>query len=112
MITRDSFTDALLAVVPEARPVVTEHLADNDGEMLLHLLMSDLERMMVSTFGKGNIELTQRLLDFIDQSLRGGDPDVTNAVAVSFVEHYGALPGESDALLGLWPTALRQELGR
>ncbi|KRC90069.1 hypothetical protein ASE25_11300 [Terrabacter sp. Root85] len=112
MITRDSFADQLRAAVPEAKPVVAEHLADNDEELLLHLLMGDLQRMAVSAFDDGDLELTRRLLDFVDQSFRDGDADVNNAVAVSFVEHFGALPLESDALLDLWPSALRRELGR
>ena len=113
MIRRETFLEELGVAVPEAGDVVAEHLADNDGlPLLLHLLMSDLLRMTVSTYIAGEVAETDRLLAFIDWCLREGDEYVVNAVAVSFVEDFGAHPGESDALLERWPAALRGELGR
>lgn len=114
MITRTLFVDELLAAVPEAGAIVAEHLADNDGELLLHLLMSDLLRMGVAAFGDGDgdVQLARRLMDFIDTGFEDGDADVNNAVAMSFIEDFGAYPGESDAFLVTWPPALRRELGR
>lgn len=111
MIEREGFLGELAAAVPESEDMVAEHLADNDG-LLLHLLMSDLLRMTVDTYAAGQVAVTDRLLAFIDSCLREGDDYVINAVAVSFVEDFGAHPGESDALLERWPTALRAELGR
>jgi hypothetical protein len=110
VITGDDFVDELKVAVPESGDLVTEHLADND-ELLLHLLMSDLLRLTVSTFSEGQTGVTDRLLGFVDRCLREGDEDVVNAVGVSFVEDFGAYPGESDALLARWPPALRAELG-
>jgi hypothetical protein len=111
VITQGGFVRELEAAVPETGVLVTQHFADND-ELLLHLLMSDLLRMSVSTFQAGQVDITDRLLMFIDRCLREGDGDVANAVGVSFVEHFGVYPGESDALLSRWPAALRAELGR
>ncbi|TWH03417.1 hypothetical protein L615_011600000040 [Nocardioides sp. J9] len=68
--------------------------------------------MTVSTYAAGEVAVTDRLLEFIDWCFREGDDYVVNAVAVSFVEDYGAHPGESDALLKRWPPTLRAELGR
>ena len=110
MIRREDFLPALAVAVPESGDVVVEHLADND-DPLLHLLMSDLLRMTVSTYAGGEIAVTDRLLAFVDRCLRDGDEDVVNAVVVSFVEDFGVYPGESDALLERWPPALRAELG-
>lgn len=95
----------------ESGDVVADHLADNDG-LLLHLLMSDLVRMTVCTYAAGDVAVTDRLLEFINWCLREGDEYVANAVAVSFVEDFGAHPRGSDALLKRWPPALRAELGR
>jgi hypothetical protein len=111
VITCADFVDQLEVVVPEAHNIVVEHFGDYD-ELLLHLLMSDLLRFAVSTFSDGQTDVTDRLLAFVDRSLRDGDEDVVNAVCVSFVEGFGAYPGESDALLERWPPALRTELGR
>ena len=111
MITRDGFLAALNNAIPESAGIVEEHLYDND-ELLLHLLMSDLLRMTVDAFQAGQVEVTDRLLLFIDGCLGDGDGDIVNAVMVSFVEDFGAYPGESDALLDRWPPALRAQLGR
>lgn len=111
MITHDDFIDELKVEVPESDGLVAEHLADND-ELLLHPLMSDLLRLVVSTFSEGRTGVTDRLLAFVDRCLREGDDKVVNAVCVSFIEDFGACPGESDALLSRWPSALRAELGR
>lgn len=111
MIRREDFLEELTVAVPESGDAVSEHLADNDG-LLLHLLISDLLRMTVSSYAAGEVAVTDRLLAFMDRCLREGDDDVVNAVAVSFVEGFSAYPGESDALLERWPRALRAEFGR
>jgi hypothetical protein len=36
------FIEMLMARVPSTRAVVDEHLTDQDGELLLHLLMADV----------------------------------------------------------------------
>jgi hypothetical protein len=66
------------ALAPEVR------LEDHYGQLLLHLLMSDLQRLSVSAFADGHRDVPERLLAFLDRSLREGDEDVVNAVAVSF----------------------------
>jgi hypothetical protein len=111
VITHDGFLDELAVAVPESADLVAEHLDDND-ELLIHLLLSDLLRMTVSTFDAGREDVTDRLLAFVNRCLREGDDDVVDAVSVSFVEDFGAYPGESDALLARWPPDLRAELGR
>jgi len=112
IITRDA--DGLIKFVTEVFDGIDHpdvRTMDNDG-LLLHLLLSDLLRMTVSTYEAGDVGVTDRLLAFVDWCLREGDDYVNNAVVVSFVEHFGAHPGESDALLARWPPALRTELGR
>jgi membrane protein required for beta-lactamase induction len=110
-MTQASFAQELLKAVPEARPVVDEHLRDYD-ELLLHLLMADLLRLAVASYGVGEGDVTQRLLAFVDRALRDGDDLVENAVCVSFVENVGAFPGESEAFISSWPDGLSQELAR
>jgi hypothetical protein len=71
--------------VPEAGATVHEHLEDNEGELLLHLLMADLRRLAVAWFEDGALEPLQRLLTVVDAGLAEGDEGVENAVAVSFI---------------------------
>ncbi len=106
------FVDALLAAVPRATPLVDENRDDDDGVVLLHLLLPDLLRLTVAAFGAGDTALVGRVLTVVEKGLREGDDHVAEAVAVSFVEHYGAAPGESDEFLGYWPPLLRAELDR
>lgn len=112
MISRSDFIATLLADVPQTADLVQEHLADYDGELLLHILMHDLLKRTVSLYTNGKEDEARQLLEFVDRCLREGDEYVENAVAVSFVEDYGYRPGEPDALLRLWPPGLRDELRR
>ncbi len=112
MLDREAFVAELLRVAPETRAAVAEHLDDNHGELLLHLLLGDLLRLTVEAFHGGDQDLAERVVGVVARGLDEGDDYVANAVAVSFVEGFGALPRETDDLLGLWPPTLRSELGR
>jgi hypothetical protein len=94
------------------RVLVDEHLTEWDGELLLHLLMSDVLRVVVESFAAGEFELTADVLRVVERGLLRGDEYVNNAISVSFVEHFGAGPGETSELLASWPPALREELHR
>jgi hypothetical protein len=110
-ITRATFLEELTQAVPDVTPLVAEHLADHD-ELLAHLLMPDLLRFATAAFAEGRHEVSARLMCFIDECLLRGDDYIENAVAVSFVEHFGAWPGETSVFLETWPDGLRAELRR
>lgn len=104
------FLRELLRVVPEVLPVVQEHLADQDM-LLLHLFLPELLALSVGWF-PGRPEALGRLLLVVEEAFRRGDSALVEAVAVSFVEHAGAHPGESPDFLASWPPALRGEWER
>lgn len=106
------FVDLVVARVPEAVPTVREHLADNDGELLLHLLMADLRRLAVNWFDQGSVAPLDRLLAVVDAGLCRGDERVENAVAVSFVEDAAWWEPASGAFVATWPSGLAQEVER
>lgn len=110
-MSREQFPELLIGRVPEVAPVVDEHFADND-ELLLHILMADVLRFTVEAYGKGDLRLSQRCLAFVELALLTGDDAVVNAVALSFVEHVGAFPGETPSFIASWPPALLQEKAR
>ena len=112
MITGATFVDDLLSAVPEATGMVREHLDDQDGELLLHLLMADLLRFGVAAFESARTGEALRILHFVERCLAEGDEYVTNAVQVSFVENYGYGRNEPVSFLAIWPATLREELGR
>lgn len=80
------FVDLLLRTVPEAGDLHRQHLEDNLGEVLLHLLVADVRRLTLRAFETVDRGLLRRCLEVMDASLREGDVPLRNAVAVSFVE--------------------------
>ncbi|MCU1417068.1 MAG: vanillate demethylase subunit, partial [Schumannella sp.] len=111
-VTEGNFLELLLAAVPEVGPVVDEHLADQDGELLMHLLMPDLLRFATSAFGAGNLAMSAKLLNFVGTAFENADARVDNAIAVSFVEHVGGSPGETPEFIATWPRSLLNERDR
>lgn len=109
-MTSHAFTQELIAEVPSIGPLVSEHLADADGELLIHLLMADLLRFTVREFHEGDRDISKSCLSVVDRALRFGDDALTNAVAVSFVENAGLEDGETPEFIATWPQNLRQEL--
>ena len=110
-MTSVDFLDALATDVPETRPVVDEHVEDNDG-LLLHLLTADLRRYAIRTFDAGQTDVLARLLAVIDGALREGTDDVQNAMAVSFVEDTGWWDPAMQPFIEAWPEGLRAEVDR
>ena len=108
----DDFVDLLLGTVPEAGDLYREHLEDNFGEVLLHLLMADVRRLTAHAFEAGKEDLLRRCLTVVERALLEGDEDLENAVAVSFVEDTGWWDPEVQPFMATWPTALRAEADR
>ncbi len=98
VMTEADFVRSLAHEAPEVRDLVAEHLRDQSGELLLHLLVADVRRAAVDAFQRGDGDLLRRLLDLLDRALREGDERVENAAAVSFVEDSGVM-GAGDAAL-------------
>lgn len=109
-MTASDFVNRLTADVPDAGEVVAQHLADNDGELLIHLLLPDLLRYCVRVFHGGDGMASARCLSAVSTALVGGDEHLRNAVQVSFVEYVGAEPGETSAFIATWPQPLLDEL--
>src|SRR5262245_52642865 len=108
-MTAQDFVHRLVVEVPETRQVVAEHLEDQYGELLLHLLMADLLRFAVAQYHAGQVDASARCLTMVDAALRQGDEYVENAVAVSFVENVGLGEGEIAGFIATWPQGLLQE---
>ncbi|WP_144660101.1 hypothetical protein [Paenarthrobacter nicotinovorans] len=97
---RDSrqFMLTLIAEHPHLRPGYEEHLEDNDGELLPHLLMADICRWVLAEQDSNPLRVLQ-LLSWLEVHFAGvGDvmDDVDNVIAVSFIEHL-PLPSEPGA---------------
>src|SRR5713101_1649283 len=108
-ITYEEVPEALLSAVPEFASAYQEHLADNEVELLLHVLFGDLTRFALDADENGDTEVIRRLLGFLDLSLREGDARVRNLVQVSFVENVLPWTPTNNAFVRSWPEALRVE---
>ncbi len=108
----DQAAAELLEDVPEFREQYEEHLRDN-GELLLHLLVADLARFVVSAQRAGDLELVDRVLAAAERLFVEGDDLTEELIAVSFVEHLGAETelGENE-VVSRFPSELAAELRR
>jgi hypothetical protein len=111
-LTAAQFLERLRSLVPETEPTVHEHLLENYGELLLHLLTADLRRLAIAWFSEARDEPLHRLLDVVATGLREGDDHVRDAMAVSFVEDTGWWEPEMHPFIATWPAGLAHELAR
>ena len=109
-LTASEFVTSLRADVPETNDTINDHLADQEGELLLHVLTADLRRLAIDWFRTGRIDATERLLSVLDRGFREGDEYVQNAVAVSFVEDLGWWEPEMQPRIETLPGALAHEI--
>src|SRR4249919_1675249 len=82
-ISTSRFVSDLMTTVPETTPTVQEQLADQEGELLMHLMAADLGRLAVTWFHEGRSSELTRLLEAMDVGIREGDEYLVNAIAVS-----------------------------
>lgn len=99
----------LLASMPEASSLVVEQLDDQDGTLLLHLLVADLRRILLDAWKRQDEDVLQRGLALLDAALTTGDEYVENAVAVSFVEDIGWWKSDVQPFVATWPAGLAAE---
>jgi hypothetical protein len=92
-----AFICALIYARDELIPILQEHLDDQEGEILPHLLIADIERWceaQVEARRSGSGPL-RAVLDFIEEALSSGAaPEVEELISVSFLEHLPK-PGDS-----------------
>jgi len=83
------------------RPLLQEHLEDQDGGVLPHLLMADIERWAEAEIAKGDGDartFVQEVLDFLEDAYATQGAEVEELIAVSFLEHIPR-PGEPGSQL-------------
>jgi hypothetical protein len=80
----------LVEELPELRPILDEHLADMEGELLPHVLFDDISSWAIAQDPRSFALV--RLLGLLDEACAAGPVEVVNLVTVSFVEN---LPEDS-----------------
>lgn len=98
--------NALRVALPEFGAAIDEHIAAFD-EVFPHLLFGEMTRFVLDARERGEDDLVQRALVFLDDALRDGDDMVENLVEVSFVENVGPWDPDQAQFIASWPDALR-----
>lgn len=112
-MTSADFVQRLPEAAPRLHTLIDDHLADYDGEVLLHLLMADVRRWVISAFyNLIEEEAIVAVLALLDEALRDGDERLENAVAVSFVEDSCVWHPRMAPFLSAWPLGLQKEAAR
>jgi len=88
---------ALAWNIPPLRQELGEHLVDNHGEILPHVLMADYERWAERALESADTLLND-LLTHLEDAYAVGGPEVEELISVSFLEHLPR-PGERGAEL-------------
>lgn len=66
--------------------ILQEHLDDQEGEVLPHLLMADVARWAERQWTVDR-QLVVELLDWLESEYRRAQGEVADLIAVSFIEH-------------------------
>jgi hypothetical protein len=88
-LTYETIHELLVEAIPEFRPVLEEHLRDQEGEVLQHVMFGDLTGFVLAARDRGDRALVARCWAFLDHAANSPRPRVSNLVAVSFVENVG-----------------------
>jgi hypothetical protein len=84
----EAFVDRLVLALPEFSARREEHLEDNFGKMLPHVLIGEIASDSVQRYEREGASAVEPLLDFLESAL-GEDPEVDELIGASFIE---ALP--------------------
>jgi hypothetical protein len=82
----------LVTSVPGTRAVLDEHLDENCGEVLTHLLMADLGRWFVNAVATADERGVADFLAAVESLYASEDPDTRNVAEVSFMELLAVAP--------------------
>ena len=101
--TTEAFVRDLADAFPEVRLLLEEHLQDNFGEVLPHLLLADVARLTVLLYRQSMesqkaADTLDALLSYIERAFVDGNDEVRELISVSFVEN---LPSSVEADAGL-----------
>ena len=107
-----AFVGCLVYTCPPLVELLQEHLDNQDGEVLPHLFIADLERWMEAEIVRNDAEpaeLMTQILEFLEAAVRRDD-EVAEVIHASFLEHLPR-PGEPGAeIRALLGSALSKRL--
>lgn len=76
-----------VSAVPELGPLLEEHLADYDGQVLPHIFFGEVSAWTVAHLGDEQAAVS-RLLAHLETAYDGGAQDVLEVIALSFLDRF------------------------
>jgi hypothetical protein len=105
MTESQKLTRRMIEKFTELSPLMEEHLADMDGELLPYLLMADVARWAQDAAVRKD-HTAARLVDWLEHEFVGADDPEKDLIGLGFVENIPYSP-EGDPLLALLGPSLR-----
>jgi len=107
-----SFVGALVRRNRALLSVLEEHLVDQEGEVLPHLFMADVERWVEVALHQGRRPDVERVLEQLEEEFNGPDDDVREVISASFLEHLPRPGSSGDELRDMVGPACAEQLTR
>jgi hypothetical protein len=104
--------DRLAERFPAVRSILDQHLADNFGEVLPHVLMGEIAQYIVDLAVEANESELQGVLDSLEVEFERGSEEVQELLAVSFLENLPRPPAPGCELRRQLGPNLSRELAR
>jgi len=90
----------------ELESTLAEHLKDNNGEILPHLLMADYCRCVESA---ARTEWVRHFLYYLEENFSDENNELSELISVSFLEHLSPEDSSTNFLIGcLGPRMLKE----
>lgn len=106
MTAETDVTHRLVEAFPQLEPLLDEHLADQDGELLPYVFFGDVARWL-DEHSRTEPTPVRALLEWLEVAFTKNDFDVRNLIDVGIVEMLPAMP-EGRPVLELLGPALRE----
>lgn len=106
MSTETDVVQRLVDHLPDLRPVLDAHLADEEGELLPYVFCSDVATWLAD-LAQADPARAAAALTWLDDEYIAGGHDLRNLIDVGIVEMLPAVP-DGQPVLDLLPPALRE----
>ena len=96
------FVRALVEKFSILIPVFKEHIEDQNGEVLPHVFLADITRLIINRIQKFGLEdkITRKIIDELETAYMEGNNQIIELISASFLENL-PMTGESGAEIRL-----------
>ena len=103
MTHETDFVEHFVAAFPALGPVLSEHLSDQEGELLPYLFFGDVAEWLTTDADTVGPTIIEPMLAWLEQSYETGTFDIRNLIDVGIIEMLPATPTGDPILQKLGP---------